>query len=43
MNHKVSLSGGTDNSTYYASFGYVKQEGIYAKGHAHYMNATMYA
>ena len=36
MNHKVSLSGGTDNSTYYASFGYVKQEGIYAKGHADY-------
>lgn len=36
MNHKVSLSGGTDNSTYYASFGYVKQEGIYAKGHSDY-------
>lgn len=36
MNHKVSLSGGTESSTYYASFGYVKQEGIYAKGHSDY-------
>lgn len=36
MNHKVSLSGGSESSTYYASFGYVKQEGIYAKGHADY-------
>lgn len=36
MNHKVSLSGGTESSTYYASFGYLKQEGIYAKGHADY-------
>lgn len=36
MNHKVSLSGGNENSTYYASFGYVKQEGVFAKGHADY-------
>lgn len=36
MNHKVSLSGGSENSTYYASFGYIKQEGIYAKGHSDY-------
>ena len=36
INHKVSLSGGGENSTYYASFGYVKQEGIFAKGHSDY-------
>lgn len=36
INHKVNLSGGNDNSTYYMSFGYVKQEGIFAKGHANY-------
>jgi TonB-linked SusC/RagA family outer membrane protein len=36
INHKVSLSGGGDHSTYYASFGYVKQEGIFAKGHSDY-------
>ncbi|MBD5215692.1 MAG: TonB-dependent receptor [Bacteroidales bacterium] len=36
MNHRVSLSGGSANSTYYASFGYVGQDGIYAKDHAKY-------
>lgn len=36
LNHKVSLSGGSENSTYYASFGYIKQEGIFAKGHSNY-------
>ena len=36
MNHKFTLSGGTDNSTYYASFGYIKQEGIFAKGYSDY-------
>jgi len=36
INHKVSVSGGGENSTYYASFGYVKQEGIFAKGHSNY-------
>ncbi|MBQ8502508.1 MAG: TonB-dependent receptor [Bacteroides sp.] len=36
MNHKVSLSGGSENSTYYASFGYIKQEGIFAKDHSDY-------
>lgn len=36
MNHKVSLSGGNDTQTYYASFGYISQEGIYAKGHSNY-------
>lgn len=36
VNHRVSVSGGTDNSAFYASFGYVKQEGIFAKGHSDY-------
>lgn len=36
MNHKVSISGGNDNQTYYLSFGYVNQEGIFAKGHSNY-------
>ena len=36
VNHRLTLSGGTDRSTYYASLGYVKQEGIFAKGHADY-------
>lgn len=36
MNHRVSLSGGTKSSTYYASFGYVGQDGIFAKDHARY-------
>lgn len=36
INHRVSLSGGNDNSNYYISFGYVNQEGIYAKGYSDY-------
>ena len=36
VNHRLSLSGGTDNSNYYISFGYVNQEGIYAKGYSDY-------
>jgi len=36
VNHKMSLSGGGDNSTYYVSLGYVKQSGIMAKGYADY-------
>jgi TonB-linked SusC/RagA family outer membrane protein len=35
-NHKVSLSGGTASSSYYASFGYINQSGIMAKGYADY-------
>ena len=34
--HKVALSGGGENSTHYASFGYIKQRGIFAKGHSDY-------
>ena len=36
INHKFSVSGGSDNSTFYGSFGYVKQDGILAKGYAEY-------
>ncbi len=35
-NHKLSLSGGSEYSTYYASFGYIKQSGILAKGFSDY-------
>ncbi|MDR2919326.1 MAG: TonB-dependent receptor [Tannerella sp.] len=41
INHKVSVSGGGESSTYYASFGYLKQEGIYAKGHSDYERYNM--
>ena len=34
VNHRLSLSGGDDRSNYYLSFGYVDQEGIYAKGYS---------
>jgi TonB-linked SusC/RagA family outer membrane protein len=36
INHKFSLSGGGNKSTYYASFGVVDQSGIFAKGYADY-------
>lgn len=36
VNHRFSISGGNDNSTYYASFGIVDQSGIFAKGYADY-------
>jgi TonB-linked SusC/RagA family outer membrane protein len=36
VNHRISLSGGSERSTYYASFGVVDQSGIYAKGYADY-------
>ena len=36
VNHRLSLSGGDDRSNYYLSFGYVDQEGIYAKGYSDY-------
>jgi TonB-linked SusC/RagA family outer membrane protein len=35
-NHRISISGGGDRQTYYASFAVVDQEGIYAKGYAGY-------
>ncbi len=34
--HQLSLSGGGEHSTHYASFGYIKQRGVLAKGHADY-------
>lgn len=33
-NHKMSLSGGTEKSTYYASFSILDQSGIFAKGYS---------
>jgi TonB-linked SusC/RagA family outer membrane protein len=36
VNHRFSLSGGNDHSSYYASFGVVSQSGIFAKGYADY-------
>lgn len=36
QNHKVSVSGGGKGSNYYLSFGYIDQQGIYAKGHSDY-------
>jgi TonB-linked SusC/RagA family outer membrane protein len=36
VNHKFSLSGGGDKSAYYASFGLVNQDGIFAEGYANY-------
>ncbi|WP_321332363.1 TonB-dependent receptor [uncultured Bacteroides sp.] len=36
ITHKLSLAGGSEHSTHYASFGYIKQRGILAKGHSDY-------
>ncbi|MCD7978354.1 MAG: TonB-dependent receptor [Tannerellaceae bacterium] len=35
-NHKLSISGGSENSTYFLSFGYLNQSGIFAKGYSDY-------
>lgn len=35
-NHKFSLSGGTDKSSFYASFSNVEQSGIFGKGYSDY-------
>ncbi len=36
MSHQLSVSGGGERSTHYASLGYIKQRGVLAKGHADY-------
>lgn len=36
INHKFSLSGGGEKSNFYISFGHLRQEGIYAKGHSNF-------
>ncbi len=36
VNHRFSVNGGNDHSSYYASFGIVSQSGIFAKGYADY-------
>jgi TonB-linked SusC/RagA family outer membrane protein len=36
INHKVSIAGGGERNTYYASFGLVDQSGIFAKGYSEF-------
>ncbi|KAB5487649.1 MULTISPECIES: SusC/RagA family TonB-linked outer membrane protein [Flagellimonas] len=36
-NHEISVSGGTEKSTFYASFGYLDQEGIVVSDISHYI------
>ncbi|MBV7529086.1 TonB-dependent receptor [Chitinophaga sp. sic0106] len=40
QNHEISLSGGNDRSTFYTSFGFMKQEGIVASDISKYQRAT---
>ncbi|MDI9871179.1 SusC/RagA family TonB-linked outer membrane protein [Flectobacillus roseus] len=41
QNHELSLSGGSERSTYYASFGYLDQEGIVATDISKYTRANI--
>jgi TonB-linked SusC/RagA family outer membrane protein len=41
QNHELSISGGSDKSTYYGSFGYYDQEGIVATDISHYTRFTI--
>ncbi|MCE1201212.1 MAG: TonB-dependent receptor [Bacteroidia bacterium] len=41
QNHELSISGGTDRSTYYFSFGYLDQEGIVATDISHYKRLNL--
>lgn len=36
QNHEISISGGTESSTFYASFGYLDQDGLVASDISHY-------
>jgi TonB-linked SusC/RagA family outer membrane protein len=36
VNHKLSVSGGSERSNYYISMGYLSQEGIFGKGYSDY-------
>ncbi|MBV8252730.1 MAG: TonB-dependent receptor [Chitinophaga sp.] len=40
QNHEISLSGGNDKSTFYTSFGFMKQEGIVASDISNYQRAS---
>ncbi len=40
QNHELSLSGGTDRTTYFGSFGYLNQEGIVATSNSKYNRFT---
>lgn len=41
QNHELSISGGTDRSSYYGSFGYLDQDGIVATSNSHYKRFTV--
>jgi TonB-linked SusC/RagA family outer membrane protein len=41
QSHELSMSGGSEKSTYYASFGYYNQEGIVATPISHYKRFTV--
>lgn len=41
QNHEVSLSGGTEKSTFYASFGYLDQEGIVSSRISNYTRKNL--
>lgn len=40
-NHELSISGGSENSTFYASFGYLNQGGIVATDISHYARKNL--
>ncbi len=40
QNHQFSVSGGSDNSSFYSSFSYTTQDGIVAKGKSNYERYT---
>lgn len=40
QNHEISLSGGSERSTYYGSFGYLNQDGIVATSNSNYKRFT---
>jgi hypothetical protein len=41
QNHEVSVSGGNDKSTFYSSFGYLKQDGIVATDISKYQRVNL--
>lgn len=40
-NHEISISGGNEKSTFYASFGYLDQEGIVVSDISHYIRKNL--
>lgn len=43
VNHRLSISGGSERSTYYISLGYISQEGIYGKGYSDFSRTNLRA